>query len=349
MAWLEGLLGAVVVYVALNDVFSSVVVPRPTPSRYRPGGIFVRTTWRLWRLGVDPAGEGAEMRLGVYAPLALIGLVVLWLLMLIVGFGLAFHALGDEVRPPLPDFPTALYFAASAIVTLGFSDSTPQGGLVRALAIAGAATGLGIVALTITYLFSLYASLESRELAVTTLDARAGAPPSGVRLLEETARSGSLGELGRFFNTWEAWAAHALDTHQAHPILAFFRSSHDRESWVSALGAVLDAATLVLTTVEDGPRGPATFMRGTGAHMVEDLVRVFRLDAATDTGVERSEFDDAYQRLGAAGYRLRDREVAWTDFASSRAQYAAGLNALARYFVVPPALWISDRSVLPHR
>ncbi len=349
VAWVEGLLGVLIIYAALNDVFASVVVPRPTPSRYRPGGLFVRTAWRLWRLRVDPAGEGAEMRLGIFAPLALISLVVVWLLLLIVGFGLAFHALGDQVRPPLPDFPSALYFAASALVTIGFSDAVPQGGLVRALAIAAAATGLGIVALTITYLFSLYASLESRELAVTTLDSRAGAPPSGVRLLEETARSGSLGDLGRFFNTWEAWAAQALDTHQAHPILAYFRSSHDRESWVSALGAVLDAATLVLTTLEDGPRGPATFMRGAGSHMVEDLVHVFHLEAGVDSGVDRAEFDDAYQRLAAVGYRLREREAAWGDFASSRTQYAGGLNALARHFVVPPALWISDRSVLPHR
>lgn len=349
MTWVEAALGAVVLWTVLNDVFSSVVVPRPTPSRFRPAAVFVRATWRIWRLGVDPAGAGAEQRLGIYAPLALITLVALWLTMLIVGFGLIFHALAAEIQPALPDFPTALYFAASAIVTLGFSDVAPQGGLVRMLAIAAAATGLGVVALTITYLFSLYGSIERRELAVTTLDARAGAPPSGVRLLEESARSGLIDDLPRLFVQWEEWAARLLDSHQAHPILAYFRSSHDRESWVSALGALLDAATLVLTTLEDGPRGAATVMRGIGSHAVEDLAHVFGLSAERDSGVERAEFDDAYRRLAAAGYSVRDPDAAWADFASSRAEYAAGLNALARHFAVPPALWISDRSVLPHR
>jgi ion channel len=350
MAWLEGLIGALVIYLALNDVFASVIVPRPTPSRYRPAGIFVRSTWRMWCLGVDPSGEGGERRLGIYAPLALIGLVVVWIAMLLLGYGLLFLALGGETRPPIQDLQNAVYVAASSFTTIGDSDLDLHGGGPRTLAIVAAVTGLGVVALTITYLFSLYGSLERRELAVTTLDARAGAPPSGVRLLEEAARSGSTGDLGRLFAEWESWAAHVLDTHQAHPILAYFRSSHDRESWVSAVGALLDAATLMLTTMADGPRGPATFMRGTGAHLVEDLVRIFGLDAGdADAGVERSEFDDAYARLAAAGYSLRDRDGAWTDFAASRAQYAAGLSALARHFVVPPALWISDRSVLGHR
>jgi ion channel len=349
MTWLEAALGALLVWAALNDVFAAVVVPRPTPSRYRPSAVFVRSTWRLWRLRLDAAGDGAEQWLGVYAPLALIGLVLLWILMLAAGFGLLFLAVADEVRPPIPDLASAIYLAGSALTTIGFSDSVPQGALARMLAIAAAMSGLGIVALTITNLFSLYGSLVRRELAVTTLDARAGAPPSGVRLLEESARSRSLADLPALFTQWENWAAEVLDTHQAHPILAYFRSSHDHESWVAALGAVLDAATLVLTAVEDGPRGPAEFMRGIGAHVVEDLVHVFGLEAERDAGVERGEFEDAYARLAAAGLGLREREAAWAAFASSRAEYAAGLNALARHFAVPPALWISDRSVLRHR
>lgn len=349
MALVEAIAGILIIYSALNDVFASVVVPRPTPARYRPAGLFIRATWALWRIGVDPSGEQGERRLGIFAPLVLISVVGVWIFMLLLGFGLLFLSLGDEVKPPLSDLHTAIWTAGSAFTTIGYSDRELQGGPIRTLALLSAVTGLGVVAITITYLFSLYASLERREIAVTTLDARAGAPPSGVRLLEETARSGSLADLPGIFTTWETWAAHVLDTHQAYPILAYFRSSHDRESWVSALGALLDAATLVLTTIEGGPRGPATFMRGTGAHVVEDLTRVFHLDADGDPYVERSEFDDAYGRLAAAGYTLRNADVAWAEFSSARAQYASGLSALARHFAVPPAMWISDRSVLPHR
>ena len=349
MEWIGALVGLVLVWAALNDVFHAVVVPRPTPSRYRPSAFVIRVTWPLWRGQVAGDGGRRERRLGSYAPFATIGLLLLWIAMLIVGNALLFDAIRDQFDPALPDLGTALYFSAVALLTIGFGDIVPTGPVARTLSAAAGITGLGVIALTITYLFTLYGSLERRELGVTTLDERAGAPPSGVTLLEESSRFGRVAELPALFEKWEAWAAHVLDTHLAHPLLAYFRSSHDNESWVSALGALLDAATLVLTTIEDVPRGQAKVMRGIGSHVVEDLTQVFGLVYERDCGVERTEFDDAYQRLAAAGYRMRERDAAWADFSSTREQYAAGLNALAQHFAVPPALWISDRTVLPHR
>jgi hypothetical protein len=345
---LSAIAGVVLIWAALNDVFHAVVVPRPTPSRFRPSALVVRLTWPLWR-SLPGDGQRREQRLGSYAPFAVVGLLGLWIAMLISGSGLLFWSIGDEFDPPIFDLATATYFAGTALLTIGFGDITPEATLARALAVAAGMTGLAVVALTVTYLFTLYGSLERRELGVTTLDARAGAPPSGVRLLEDSARAGRANELAALFEKWEAWSAHVLDSHQAHPLLAYFRSSHDQESWVSALGALLDAATLVLTTVDDASRGQAAVMSGIGAHVVEDLTRVFGLEVERDCGVERSEFDDAYARLSAAGYRMRERDRAWGDFCATRSEYAAGLNALARHFAVPPALWISDRSVLPHR
>ena len=46
---LELILGIVVVAYVLNDVFQSVVVPRPTPARYRVTRWVVRPGWRIWR------------------------------------------------------------------------------------------------------------------------------------------------------------------------------------------------------------------------------------------------------------------------------------------------------------
>jgi hypothetical protein len=133
----------------------------------------------------------------------------------------------------------------------------------------------------------------------------------------------------------------------------FFRSTHDHESWVSAIGAVLDAATLMLTTLEGGPRGQATATRGIGAHLVEDVGRFFGFITAgpLDGGpmIERGEFDAARERLGAAGYVLvSDEEAAWRDFAKKRAEYAGALNAIALYFSVPPSQWIGDRGYVLH-
>jgi hypothetical protein len=352
---LELLLGALLIGVVLNDVFNTVILPRPAPAQYRPAGLLTRWSWRVWRRYADaqPTPERREQRLGVFAPAVVMLLLGLWIVLLICGFAFVAEALADDIRPPLADFGSALYFAAVSLLTIGYGDYVPVGFFSRITAVAAGGVGLGIVALTITYLFSLYVNFQRREVAVVTLDARAGAPPSGITLLETCAGFEGDGELEQIFEHWERWAAEVLESHLAYPLLMFFRSTHDHESWVSAIGAILDATTLLLTTLKGGPRGQARATRAIGAHLVEDIGRNFRFaDPGIDdagAGIERVEFDGARARLGAAGYALvSDADATWIAFERSRAEYAGALNALARYLDVPPAQWIGDRSYVLH-
>lgn len=343
---IEYLVGVVLVIFFLNDVFQSVVVPRPTPARYRLTRWVVRPGWRVIRALALRRGDASERErmLGTYAPAVLVVLLLLWVAGLILGFGLQFWALRDQIHPVLHSLGSAFYFAGTSVLTIGFGDIVATSGLARLIALAAGASGLGTIALAISLLFSLYASFQRREVLVVTLDSRAGAPPSGVSLLESYARLGMLEELPALFAEWEKWSAEVLDSHLAYPLLAYFRSSHDNESWISALGAVLDAATLVLTTVVDAPRGPAQLMFSIGRHAVEDLGRFFRVDGGREAGVERYEFDEARERLAAAGYTLLGPEESWVAFATIRSQYAGSLNAMARWWAAPPTQWIGDRS-----
>jgi len=110
----------------------------------------------------------------------------------------------------------------------------------------------------------------------------------------------------------------------------------------------MDAATLVLTTIEGGPKGWAKLFRAVGGHCLEDLVLNFQLQAEPEVGVERAEFDEARWRLERAGFVLRDPDESWASFARQRAEYAGRVNALARHWATPPAQWIGDRSPLKH-
>jgi len=342
----EVILGILVIAYILNDVFQSVVVPRPTPARYRVTRWVVRPGWRVWRtIGLRARSSAQRERaLGVFAPLVVVVLLVLWLSGLVLGFGLIFYGLRAQLHPLVQDFPTALYFGGTSVLTIGFGDFVATSGLARLLALIAGGTGLGTIALAISFLFSLYGSFQRREILIVTLDARAGAPPSGVNLLETTAKLGMADDLPRLFAEWEKWAAEVLDSHLAYPVLAYFRSSHDNESWVSALGAVLDATTLILTTVVDGPRGPAKMMFAMGTHLVEDLSRFFRITRDHDPGVERYEFDQARERLAAAGWGLLGAEESWVAFSRLRTQYAVPLNNMAKWWAAPPTQWIGDRS-----
>ena len=122
-----------------------------------------------------------------------------------------------------------------------------------------------------TFLFSLYGSYQRREVQVVVLQASAGAPPSAVALLETYAQLGLVHRLPDLFVEWEHWAVEVLDTHVAYPLLGFFRSSHDNLSWISALGTILDAASLVLTTIDGPPRAEAKLLKRVGTHLVEDI------------------------------------------------------------------------------
>jgi hypothetical protein len=348
---LETLAGLSIVLSVLLDIFLTVIVPRRAPRSgrlLRFSSLFVPSAWRAWRsVGLRLASaERREVFLGTFSSFALVVLMIAWVAGLVIGYGLLFEALREDIKPQPETLGTSLYFAGTSLLTLGFGDYVAVHGAARFTALAAGASGLALFALLITFLFSLYGSFQRREVAVVVLEAAAGAPPSGVTLLETYARAGILDDLPRVFRDWQAWSAEVLDSHLAYPILAYFRSSHDNDSWISSLGAVMDASTLVLTTIEDGPKGWAKLSRAVGGHCLEDLVQYFGLPDEPDVGVERSEFDEACARLARAGFTLHDADIAWMHFSQLRLEYAGRVNALARHWATPPAQWIGDRSPL---
>jgi hypothetical protein len=292
--------------------------------------------------------------LGSFGPLAVLISLVTWVLLLVLGYGLLLDSMRDQVRPRPPDFGSSLYFSATSLLTIGFGDFVATAGPTRVVALAAGATGLGVFAVVITFLFSLFAAFQRREVAVVTLEAAASAPPSGVTLLESYALAHLLGDLPRTLERWQLWAAEVLDSHLAYPVLAYFRSSHDNDSWISSLGAVMDAATLLLTTIDmkatpgapENLHGWAKLTRSVGGHCIEDLVLFFDLDGEHYVGVEEGEYQQARERLQRAGYALRPEADGWEAFQRLRSEYAGRVNALAGHWASPPAQWIGDRSPL---
>ncbi len=335
-------LGIFLLTLAYWDLFETVVVPRPTPGYFRIGRYLIRYSWRGLRAIRDGRpGRSHERVLGLFAPAATVALLAAWLITLIVGYGLLLYALRDELRPVPPDLGSSLYFAATSVLTLGFGDIVAVDTPARLIVTTAAISGLGVVALVVTFLFSLYGSYQRREIQVVALQAAAGAPPSAVALLETYAQLGLVERLPELFREWEHWAAEVLDSHVAYPLLGYFRSSHDDLSWISALGTMLDTASLVLTTIDGPPRGEAKLFKRVGTHLVEDISNLgFR--AGAPTNLARSDFDAACTRLEGAGYTLEPRDRAWPTFESARATYAPRLEAMASYWATPATSWLGD-------
>jgi hypothetical protein len=342
--YLEILAGLVVLLVVMHDLFQAVVLPRPSVYRLPLlSQLLVRQFWMLWRW-VGSFRKSADKRehfLGTFGPTGLLMLLGFWSLSLMLGYALIFDGLHDQIEPHPNGFWTSLYYSAGTLLPLSYGDILPMGGAARLATIAESASGVILIALVISLLFSLYQSFQSREELVVTLDALAGAPPSGVQLLETAADDRMTRRLEAPFDV--------LESHLAYPILFYFRSSHDNEAWINSFGAVMDAATLVLSVTEHDSIGAARLLSKIGNHLVEDAVWYFRIPPADEVGVERKEFEEAWSRLREAGYSCRDPEPAWAEFCNLRRRYAAPLNHMAHWLAIVPARWIGDRSYLPHQ
>jgi hypothetical protein len=348
--------GGAVIALTLWDTFQSVVVPRAVGRSFRVSFYVWRSMWRLWPqvawgiFGGKP--DRREEFLAGFAPFMLIALIGIWVALLIFGFGLMLWGMRSEISPPHASFGMILYFAGTSLLTIGFGDVVGRGALPKLVSVLAALAGLSFLSIMTAFLFAIFGSFQQRETFVVTVAARAGMPPSGVNLLAIAGYSLTSEDLSPLMIDAQRWAAAVMESHLAYPMLAFFRSSHDDQSWIGTLGTLLDAATLMMTTTDGVRDGQARIFYNVGRHATLDLSRYFRIAVAQeDVGIERAEFDHACDRLAAAGYALRDRDEAWTRFAGLRSSYAARLNGMAAFFQIPPLQWIGDRSILaaaPH-
>jgi Ion channel len=239
-------------------------------------------------------------------------------------------------------FGTVLYLSGETFFTLGYGDVVPMVGPARALAVLEAGMGFAFLGVVIGYLPTIYSSFSRREIEISLLDARAGSPPTAAELL---ARFGNCPEqtvLDRIFRDWEHWAAEVLESHLSYPVLSFFRSQHNNQSWLGALTTILDASALVIAGIEGirGEQAKITFAMA--RHAVVDLAQV--LNAGYDPNVPDRLPTNERARLRRAlferGLRLRDSAEAEKKLAELRSLYEPYAEAIARtlFITLPP--WI---------
>jgi hypothetical protein len=279
-----------------------------------------------------------------YAPIGLMLLLPTWYVLITCGFAAMYWALeaGDQF--------SVLRLSASSVLTLGFE--TPKTILTTVLIYSEAMIGLILVAMLIAYLPTMYSAFSRREQAVNMLEVRAGSPPSALEMLLRFHRNQGLEKLADYWKTWETWFADVEESHTTLPALVFFRSPRPENSWVTAAGAVLDAAALTLSAVEIPYEISAALSIRAGYLALRRIANYFDIPnpqephyPGTPICIERHEFDEVMNQLAAAGLPLKaDREQAWRDFAGWRVNYDRTLILLCGLVMAPQASWSSDRA-----
>ena len=331
--------GFVLIVGMLSDAVATLIVTQGSSSIWRPTRIFYAVTWKLARrVAARLPDRAGEYSLNVYPALSLLGLLVLWLAGLMVGWSLVYWGL-DQKLGGTREFGTLLYYAGTSLVTPVFGSA--HGALVRLLTLLETLTGVVTIALMISYLPALYGAYSRREARLLTLDDPMGGRITPVRVIVLNAPGGDVEMLYRAFAEWEMWTADVMESHVSYPMLALFRSQHLGQSWVTALGLVTDAATLTSACVEGAQSREPYFLYRRGRRTILEISSRLHVPGRGPqvSWLNEANFDLAWRGLVETGLPLRDKAEAWADLQVLRATYGDQLERLIDFLVAPHGFW----------
>ncbi|HEV7397728.1 MAG TPA: potassium channel family protein [Pyrinomonadaceae bacterium] len=339
------IVGLIIIAIILWDAFETVILPRRVNRRIRLTSLFYSSIWVPWSaliLSIKKP-KRREKSFSLFGPMSLLLLLVFWALGLIFGYALILWAT-DPAISNNAGLGMHLYMSGATFFTLGYGDVVPTNGWGRLVSVIEAGNGFGLLAIVISYLPILYQAFSRREASISLLDARAGSPSSAVELLRRHRAEDSFDDLNRLLSEWERWSAELLESHLSYPVLCYFRSQHDNQSWLGALTTVLDTCALVMVGVEGAPVWQARMTFAMARHAVVDIAQVFRTKprpkqecAARLSGAELERMRGL---LEANGIRLNHDAETERRLEELRAMYEPYVHALSEWLLMPLPPWI---------
>jgi hypothetical protein len=346
--------GIALILTILWDAFETIILPRRVTRRLRFTSLFYKSMWSVCSRWVRAMHnrKRREKYLGIFGPLSLLLLLALWAGGLILGYATLHWGLGTRLNLPneTGSFAAYLYISGETFFTLGYGDIVAQFPLGRTIAVVEAANGFGLLAIVIGYLPVLYQSFSRREVNIALLDARAGSPSSAAEMLRRHGESDQFLDLNLVLHEWEHWSAELLESHLSYPVLCYFRSQHDNQSWLGSLTTILDTCALVMVGVGDTPTWQAKLTFAMARHAVVDLAQVFRTQpSGPELGAWRlppGDLERIRAILAENDTHLRDGAGAEEKLAELRAMYEPYVCALSDLLLMPLPPWIVGENAI---
>ena len=345
MRYLVGIAGIIVVAIVLWEAFESIILPRRVVRRVRVTAFLYFLMWQPWSAmaGRIRKNRRREKLLSFFGPLSLILLLAIWAFGLVVGFAFIHYAVGTTAgSKALQGIWADLYYSGTTFFTLGLGDLSPATGMGRLTTVIQSGVGLGYVAMVISYLPVLYQAFSRREVNISMLDARAGTPPTAGELLRRHREAENMESLNDLLREWEKCSADLLESHLSYPVLCFFRSQHDNQSWLAALATILDTCALAMVGVDGMQKWQAQLTFKMTRHAVVDLTQVFNTSPVTQNDARLTPEDLARLRavLARCGVPLRNEPGDDETLAELRSMYEPYLEVLSKYLLMPLPGWL---------
>ncbi|MFZ0751812.1 MAG: potassium channel family protein, partial [Pyrinomonadaceae bacterium] len=345
MRYLVGIIGVFLVVGVLWEAFETIILPRRVTRLLRVTSFIYFITWRPWAAlaRLIRKNRRREKVLAFFGPLSLLLLSGVWIFAIIVGFALIHYGTGTTYQnQTLSGFWGHVYFSGTTFFTLGLGDLSPTTTSGRVLAVVQSGVGLGFFAMVISYLPVLYQAFSRREVNISMLDARAGTPPTAGELLRRHHDAGDMESLGNLLREWERCSADLLESHLSYPVLCYFRSQHDNQSWLAALSTILDTCALVMVGIDGVPKWQAQLTFKMTRHAIVDLTQVFNTSPLKNDGkrLTPEELTRLRTVLGQCGVALRDEPGDDETLADLREMYEPYIQVLSDHLLMPLPGWL---------
>ncbi|MBV9212460.1 MAG: two pore domain potassium channel family protein [Actinobacteria bacterium] len=338
-----GLLGAALVAVNLAEFFVMIVLPRRVKRSVRLARRVFTVTWIPARaLARRLSSRTADTFLGVFGPLGLFAILALWTVGVILGFAALQWAGGSHVVPHRSGtFFDDLYFSGGAFLSAS-GGTSPQNAFSKVVLLLEAGTGLMILFIVIGYLPALYEAFSRREVVVSQLDPRAGSPPSAGALLMRSADRGGWEEIATYLDEWDTWTAELMETHLSYPVLAYYRSQHVNQNWLTALTAAVDTSAFAMAAAPAPAAHAGELTFAIGRHALADLAYTFRAEprGPGEERLPRETLSDLYDDLAERDLDLVDLDLVRERLTQLRSTYEPYANALSQHLAVPLPSWM---------
>lgn len=347
-------LGVLLILFTVISVIRTFILPRS--ENVWLNRIFWTYIYNLFLRRVQKATtyEERDRVLAFFAPVIVVTQPFVYLSLLVLAYTPIYWALSiDSMEPShlVGSLYEAFLLSGSSLLTLGYAPVSDVPNMI--LSFSDAAIGMVIVAVFIAYVPTIYSAFAQREKQVAMLEVRAGSPPFGATMLQRIYRNqGGTKNLVKVWERWEEWFVEIEENHTSLTILVFFRSPMSDRSWVTAAGAVLDAAALLDSCVDEPRVLESVLCIRAGFIALRRIADFFEIPYSKNPqpgdliSISRDEFDDVWDQLAQTGIPLvADKEEAWANFAGWRVNYDRVLIALARITGAPYAPWSSDRSL----
>jgi hypothetical protein len=284
------LLGALLVAVALRDVFNTLFHPH---ARGVVGETLMRTIWR----GARAVARGNHHVLSVAGPIAFLAVIAAWGTLVVIGFALVIWAHlpeGYTYAAPLDpaqhdSFWDALYLSMVNVTSLGYGDIAPTSTGLRLLGPLETVIGLGLLTASISWILFVYQVLAHYRALSHEISLLADAErSSGTHLaeLEPAVASEVLGDLTSRMLAMRDDFLHA-------PIAYYFHPRDARHALPVLLPGLLDVVERCSASeCAAALRFEAEMLRSA----IDDLLSVIAEDFVRSPAPDAHEALDAYRR-----------------------------------------------------